>query len=83
MERTLTAIGFQFFNFSFEYLKRFQSSEPPHTKMPIIILLVGIIPNLHTHASTSEPYIPTTGPPVPLEEICRPILGTCKLLKDT
>jgi hypothetical protein len=28
-------------------------------------------------------YIPTMGLPVLLEEICRLILGICKLLKDT
>ncbi len=34
-------IGFKFFCFSFEYLKRFQSSEPLHKKMHLL-LLVGI-----------------------------------------
>jgi hypothetical protein len=33
MKRTSTAIGFWFFNFSFAYLKRLQSSEPLNTKM--------------------------------------------------
>jgi hypothetical protein len=33
--------GFGYFNFSFEYLKRLQSSKLLHTKMPLIILLVG------------------------------------------
>jgi hypothetical protein len=33
LKRASTAIGFGFFHFSFEYLKRLQSSEPLHTKM--------------------------------------------------
>ncbi len=33
LERTSIALGFGFFHFSFEYLKRLQSSEPLHTKM--------------------------------------------------
>ncbi len=33
---------FLIFNFDLEYLRRVQSSEPLHTKMPLIILLVGI-----------------------------------------
>jgi hypothetical protein len=35
-----TATGFIVFNFSFEYLKRLQSSEPLHSKMPPILLLI-------------------------------------------
>jgi hypothetical protein len=33
LKRTSTAIGFWFFNFTLEYLKRLQSSEPLHAKM--------------------------------------------------
>jgi hypothetical protein len=40
MRRTSTAIGFRFFNFDLEYLKRVQSSEPLNTKKHLILLLV-------------------------------------------
>jgi hypothetical protein len=30
----------------------------------------GLSPNFHIHASVSELYIPTTGLPILLEEIC-------------
>jgi len=43
----------------------------------------GLSPNFHIHVSVSELYIPTTGLPVLLEEICRLILGIYKSLKDT
>jgi hypothetical protein len=33
---------FLIFNFDLEYLRRVQSSEPLHTKMHLILLLVGI-----------------------------------------
>jgi hypothetical protein len=35
------------------------------------------------HASVSDLYIGTIGPPILLEEICRPILGLYKSLTDT
>jgi hypothetical protein len=35
----------------------------------------GLSPNFHIHVSVSESYIPMMGLPVPLEEICRLILG--------
>ncbi len=34
----------------------------------------GLSPNFHIHASVSDLYIPTTGLPILLQEICRPIL---------
>ncbi len=34
----------------------------------------GLRPNFHIHASVSDLYIPTIGPPILLEEICGPIL---------
>ncbi len=37
-KRTSTAIGFWFFNFDLEFLKKLQSSEPLHTKMHLILL---------------------------------------------
>ncbi len=40
LDRTSTAKGFCFFNFRFKYLKKLWSAEPPHTKMPLIILLI-------------------------------------------
>jgi hypothetical protein len=40
LERTSTANGFGLFNFDLEYLKRVQSSEPFHTKIPLILLLL-------------------------------------------
>jgi hypothetical protein len=40
--RTSTAICFRFFNFVLEYLRRDKSSEPLHTKIHLILLLVGI-----------------------------------------
>ncbi len=44
LKRTSTAKGIRFFNFSSEYLKRLQSSEPLHTKkMPLILLLVRMV----------------------------------------
>ncbi len=43
----------------------------------------GVSPNFHIHASVSDLYIPTIGLPIPLEEICRPILGLYKSLTDT
>ncbi len=39
-------------------------------------------PNFHIHASVCDLYIPTIGPPILLEEICRPILGLYKSLTD-
>jgi hypothetical protein len=42
-----------------------------------------VSPNFHIHASLSDLYIPTFGLPIPLEEICRPILGLYKSLTDT
>ncbi len=43
----------------------------------------GLSPNFHIHVSVSEVYIPTTGLPFLLEEICGPILGIYKSLTDT
>jgi hypothetical protein len=43
----------------------------------------GLSPNFHFHASVSDLYIPTTGLPILLDEICRPILGLYKSLTDT
>jgi hypothetical protein len=43
----------------------------------------GVSANFHIHAPVSNLYIPTTGLPILLEEICRPILGLCKSLTDT
>ncbi len=43
----------------------------------------GLSPNFHIHASVSDLFIPTTGLPILLEEICRPILGLYKSLQDT
>jgi hypothetical protein len=43
----------------------------------------GLNPNFNIHASLSDLYIPTTGLPILLEEICRPILGIYKSLTDT
>ncbi len=42
-----------------------------------------VSPNFHIHASVSDLYIPTISLPIPLEEICRPILGLYKSLTDT
>ncbi len=42
----------------------------------------GLGPNFHIHASVSHLYIPTIGPPILLEEICRPILVLSKSLTD-
>jgi hypothetical protein len=36
-KRTSTATGFRFFTFDLEYLKRVQSSELLHTKIPLIL----------------------------------------------
>ncbi len=41
LKRTSTAICFWFLNFDLEYLRRVQSYELLHTKMPLIKLLVG------------------------------------------
>jgi hypothetical protein len=41
----------------------------------------GLSPNFHIHVSVSELYIPTTGLPFLLEEICGPILGIYKSLR--
>jgi hypothetical protein len=43
----------------------------------------GLSPNFHIHASMSDLYISTIGPPFLLEEISRPILGLYKSLTDT
>jgi hypothetical protein len=48
----------------------------------------GLSPNFHIHVSVSELYctvlyIPTMGLPFLLEEICGPILGIYKSLRDT
>jgi hypothetical protein len=44
----------------------------------------GLSPNFHIHVSVTELlYIPTMGLPVLLEEICGPILGIYKSLKET
>ncbi len=40
LKRTSTAISFYFFNFTLEYFKRLQSSEPLHAKFNPILLLV-------------------------------------------
>jgi hypothetical protein len=40
LNRTSIALGFRFFNFSGEYLKRLQSSEPLHTKTLLLLLLI-------------------------------------------
>ncbi len=40
LKRTSTTIGFWFFNFNLEYLKRLQSSKPLHTKIHLILLLL-------------------------------------------
>ncbi len=42
IEKDINRYRFSIFYFSFEYLKRFQSPEQLHTKMPLVILLVGI-----------------------------------------
>jgi hypothetical protein len=42
LKKTSTATGFWFLIFGFEYLKRLQKSGPLHTKMHLILLLVGI-----------------------------------------
>jgi hypothetical protein len=39
----------------------------------------GLSPNFYIHAPVSDLYIPKTGLPVLLEEICRPILGLYKI----
>jgi hypothetical protein len=38
--------------------------------------------NFHIHVSVSDLYIPTVSLPILLEEICGPILGKYKSLKD-
>ncbi len=43
----------------------------------------GLSPNFHIHVSVSELDIPTMGLPFLLKEICGPILGIYKSLKDT
>jgi hypothetical protein len=43
----------------------------------------GLSPNFHIHASVNDLYTPTTGLPILLQEICRPILGLYKSLTDT
>ncbi len=43
----------------------------------------GLSPNFHIHVSVSELYIPMTGLPFLLEEICGPILGIYKWVTDT
>ncbi len=43
----------------------------------------GLSPNFHIHVSVNKLYIPTMGLPFLLEEICEPILGICKSLRDT
>jgi hypothetical protein len=42
LKKTTTAIGYWFFDFDIEFLKKLQSSEPLHTKMHLILLNVGI-----------------------------------------
>ncbi len=43
----------------------------------------GLSPNFYIHVSVSDLYIPMTGLPILLEEICRPILGLYKSLTAT
>ncbi len=43
----------------------------------------GLSPNFNIHASVNDLYIFTIGLLILLEEICRPILGLYKSLKDT
>jgi hypothetical protein len=43
----------------------------------------GLSPNFHIHVSVSKSYIPTTGLPFLLEDICGPILGIYKSLTNT
>jgi hypothetical protein len=43
----------------------------------------GVGPNFRIHASVSDLYMSTIGLPILLQEICRPILGLHKSLKDT
>ncbi len=43
----------------------------------------GLTPNFHIHVSVGDLYITMIGPPILLEEICRPILGLYKSLTDT
>jgi hypothetical protein len=43
----------------------------------------GLSSNIHIHASVSDLYLPTIGPPILLEEICKPLVGLNKLLTDT
>ncbi len=45
--------------------------------------LRGHSPNIHIHVPVSDLYISTIDLPVLLQEICRPILGIYKSLKDT
>ncbi len=44
--------------------------------------LHGYNPNLHIHVSVSDLYISTIDLPIPLQEICGPILGIYKSLTD-
>ncbi len=43
----------------------------------------GLSPNFDIHASVSDLYISTIGLAILLEEICRPLLGLYKWLRDT
>ncbi len=43
----------------------------------------GLTPSFHIHMSVGDLYIPLIGPPILLEEICRPILGPYYSLTDT
>jgi hypothetical protein len=45
--------------------------------------LRGHSPNFHIHVSVSDLYIPTMDLSILLQEICGPILGIYKSLKDT
>jgi hypothetical protein len=45
--------------------------------------LRGHSPNFHIHVSMSDLYIPTIDLPILLQEICGPILGIYKSLRDT
>jgi hypothetical protein len=48
---------FIFFYFDLEYLRRDQRSEPLHTKMPLIILLVGIPVCMATNRDLFPPTV--------------------------
>ena len=55
---------FNFFIFDLEYLKQLQSSEPLHTKMHLILLLVGIAGCMGTYGTaifSAEPCSKNAG----------------------